>query len=119
MYKPISLDQNSVYFHAHHEHLTIGGRSLWFNGEREWSSVTKRTKVLAQQGKINYGSLNLIFEIVDSVTLPRLISFIKCYSSQCRGDVIWNYEDEDLKELGEDLQSVVGIPFNFRKVLPC
>ncbi len=107
--------RNHIFFTRNGHELNVGGRSLWFNCANEWNSIFNRANDLMKKSKVIDMDLSLSFEMVDSKSMPKLIEFIKGFKSHSKGDLIWNYDDEDMKDLGEDLEEILGVHFKFKQ----
>lgn len=107
--------RNHIFFSKNGHEINVGGRSLWFNSINDWKSIFRQVNALLKKDKVLNMDLNLSFEMIDSKSMPKLIEFIKGFKSHSMGDLIWSYEDEDMKDLGEDLENVLGVQFTFRQ----
>ena len=116
-----SINSPSINFDSVKNHLTISGRSIpehvieFYHPLEEWAK--KYIKTLPEEITVN-----ICLDYLNTHSTSRLLVFLRILEnyhndSNANVSVIWRFEDEDedMEELGEELSSLLEIPFKMEK----
>ncbi len=99
--------------------IEISGRSLGVNPTEFWSEV--QTWLLQYlDSPMDQTTINLEFEYLNTLSVKQLFTFLKISQFlQLKGHKVqinWIYEkfDEDILELGYDIQNLLTVPMHFK-----
>ncbi len=112
MYPTIIMDKENGVFE-------IKGVSLPLDGKDLYKPVLDfLDEYVLDPNKITLFTFNLKYFNISSskMYLFMLYKLKELYDSGKTVVVIWSYDDEDIREAGEDFQHMVDIPFQFKEV---
>lgn len=98
--------------------ITITGRAIDYNPNEFWSSVLSWTKDYLENS-FTKTTIDLNFEYLNTLNTTNLFTFLKLVkfmgSKKSDIQINWLYEDndEDMHELGEDFNSLLHLEMNF------
>jgi hypothetical protein len=102
--------------------IEISGRSLGVNPTEFWSEI--QTWLLQYlDSPMEQTTINLEFEYLNTLSVKQLFTFLKISQFlQLKGHKVqinWIYEkyDEDILELGYDIQNLLTVPMQFKTQL--
>ena len=114
IYPSVILDKENGIFE-------IKGISLPDNGKEFYQPVLDFIDEYARDpNKITLFVFNLKYFNISSskMILFMLYKLKELYDAGNAVVVIWSFDDDDIREAGEDFQHMVGVPFQFKEVFP-
>jgi hypothetical protein len=124
--KPLKIEATKftpkVHLHPEENIFLISGFSLPENVTEFYEPVISWLNQFAEQVKPKEEALNFSFKLIyyNSGSFKMLINILQIIASlQKRGvkvDAFWFYDEDDyqLKDIGEELSDLVGLPFIFK-----
>ncbi|MDA3892577.1 MAG: DUF1987 domain-containing protein [Salinivirgaceae bacterium] len=111
-----NLNRPDVNFNSVSGELWISGRSIVENAIRFYEPLVDWIEVYCEN-PAQITELHLKLEYFNTSTSKYLLSIVELlhdlYSSGKEVVIYWYSSDEDMLELGEDYDAMIGIPFKF------
>jgi len=104
-----------VFFNIDDQFLDIKGVSLPENAHDFYFELEESLKKYDK----DYLKISIHLTYANSPSIKKLFTIIRyCYQNISNIDLDWIYndDDEDIKEIGEEYQFLIGVKFNFIKL---
>lgn len=108
---------NNIFLFYNDDSITLGGRSISILDQKEWDDVFTQTDRLIARKTLQRIKLIIALEIIDSGSIKTLVRYIRHLKDNTEINVVWKYSESEEKELGEDISTVIDLPFEYQKTI--